>query len=481
MATRQVRLAARQDSEVRRGLALVRQELDVPEVFPPGVLAEAEKAAAMSPEVAVGSYADATDVPFVTIDPPESMDLDQAVHIERAGVGFRVRYAIADVAAFTRPGGAIDGEARRRGMTLYAPDERVPLHPTVLSEGAASLLPGLVRPAALWDIRLDGDGAVAAASVARAMVRSRAKLSYEGVQAELDAGTADDLLVGLRDVGLRREEQERLRGGVNLPTPEQVVESGDGGWRLAFRAPFPVEGWSAQVSLLTGMVAASIMLDRGLGILRTMPPPADADLARVRRTARALGMDWPADDSYAELIRSADVTDPAHLAFLSLATTLLRGAGYTSFDGSIPEVSRHAAVAAPYAHVTAPLRRLVDRFGTEVALATVAEAPVPDWVTAALAELPDLMLAAARTARSVERESLNLVEAVLLSDRIGDEFTASVVDGDDRGGFQVVIRDPGVRAKARGGLHVGSQAQVVLTTADPQHRQVLFTAADRPV
>jgi exoribonuclease R len=115
----------------------LRRELEIPHGFPPEVLEEAGEAARAPrrPE------ADLTDLGFVTLDPPGARDLDQAVHLDRRGDGYRVHYAIADVAAFVRPGGAVDEEAHRRGTTLYGPDVRTPLHPTVLSERAASLLP----------------------------------------------------------------------------------------------------------------------------------------------------------------------------------------------------------------------------------------------------------------------------------------------------------------------------------------------------
>ena len=118
------------------------------------MLAEAERRAAEPPLPEL----DATDVPLVTLDPPGSRDLDQAVHLAARGDGYRVSYAIADVGAFVRPGSAIDAEARRRGQTLYSPDRRTPLHPPVLSEGAASLLPDELGPAVLWTIDLDADG-----------------------------------------------------------------------------------------------------------------------------------------------------------------------------------------------------------------------------------------------------------------------------------------------------------------------------------
>ena len=202
------------------------------------------------------------------------MDLDQAMHLERDGDGHHIRYAIADVPGFVRLGGALDRVTRERGQTVYCPDVRVPLHPEVLSEGAASLLPDAVRPAFVWDLRLDGAGALTSAEVYRAMVRSVERLDYVTVQAAIDAGTDDDRFLMLREIGERRIAQERARGGASLPMPEQQVTARDGGgFTLEFRPPVPAEEWNAQVSLLTGMAAATMMLDAGVGVLRTMPAP----------------------------------------------------------------------------------------------------------------------------------------------------------------------------------------------------------------
>ena len=125
---------------------------------------------------------DLTHLEFVTIDPPGAMDLDQALHLEADGDGYVVHYAIADVMAFLEPGDPVDEEAHRRGESLYAPDSKIPLHPKVLSEAAASLLPDQVRPAFVWTIRLDATGMVGEATVERALVRSRKQLDYAGVQ-----------------------------------------------------------------------------------------------------------------------------------------------------------------------------------------------------------------------------------------------------------------------------------------------------------
>ncbi|MFD9796245.1 RNB domain-containing ribonuclease [Streptomyces sp. NPDC059070] len=464
---------------LRTALRALRTTLDVPEDFPPDVLADAERAAA-TPRLPVR---DATDLPFFTIDPPTSMDLDQAMHLARRDGGYRVHYAIADVAAYVTPGGPLDTEAHRRVNTLYFPDERVPLHPPVLSEDAASLLPGRVRPAVLWTIDLDAEGAATATHVERALVRSRAKLDYDGVQRRIDDGTAEPPLALLADIGRLREEQEAARGGISLNVPEQEVVQRDGGYGLEYRAPLPADGWNAQISLLTGIAAAHLMLAYGTGILRTLPTAPDGAVARLRRTAGALGIDWPHHVPYARVVRSLDPREPRHAAFLQECTTLLRGAGYTVFTGGrLPDPVVHAAVADAYTHCTAPLRRLADRYASELCLAAVAGADAPGWVLAALDALPKEMAEGNRRANTAERECVDLVEAALLKDRVGEVFEATVVDVEEDAPAvgTVHLGDPAVVARVRGGtapLPLGGRLRVRLTRADPGTAKVEFAPA----
>lgn len=481
MPRRQIRVTGAAEAPLRAALRALRTELDVPEAFGPEVLAEAERAAR---EPTLPAY-DATDIPLFTIDPPTSTDLDQAMHLSRRPDGYRVRYAIADVAAFVAPGGLLDAEAHRRVTTLYFPDCKIPLHPPVLSEGAASLLPDQTCPAVLWTIDLDADGRPTATEVRRALVRSRAKLDYESVQKQLDAGTAEEPLALLKDIGLLREQQEVARGGISLNVPEQEIAERDGAYELAYSAPLPADGWNAQISLLTGMAAAELMLAYGTGVLRTLPAAPDGAVGRLRRTARALRIDWPHHVSYAELIRSLDPHLPHHAAFLQECTTLLRGAGYTVFRGGVtPDLTTHAAVAAPYTHCTAPLRRLVDRYASELCLAAAAGAEPPEWVLAALDDLPKRMAEGTRRAGTVERECVDIVEAALLKDRVGELFDGTVVDVQEREPTvgTVQLESPAVVARIKseegaGTLPLGERLRVRLTQADPGSSKVLFAPA----
>jgi exoribonuclease R len=214
-----------------KGLAAIREAAEVPDAFPLEVQAAAEQAAA-EPQL---PDLDRTDLELITIDPAGSRDLDQALHIARGPSGdFVVSYAIADVAAFVRPGDPVDREAHRRGTTLYAPDCRTPLHPEVLSEGAASLLPNEVRPALLWTIKLNHRGQTMSADVARAKVRSRAQLSYREAQAEIDSGMPREILMLLKLVGQWREIREQGRGGVSLKIPQQEIQPHGDGWDSRF-------------------------------------------------------------------------------------------------------------------------------------------------------------------------------------------------------------------------------------------------------
>ncbi|PTL58219.1 RNB domain-containing ribonuclease [Paraconexibacter algicola] len=460
-------------TDLRAAFDAIRAELDVPLAFPAEVLAAAEEAV-RAPLPA----RDLTDVPFFTIDPPGSMDLDQAMALERDGDGHRVQYAIADVPAFVALGSPLDAEARRRGVTIYAPDGRTPLHPPVLSEDAASLLPDRERPAFVWDLRLDGRGVVTSATVARARVRSRARHDYASVQATLDAGGAPEELVLLREIGERRIALERERGGAELPMPAQEIEEHDGRYALVYRPQVPVEDHNAQISLMTGSAAAQLMLDGGIGILRTMPPPAEEAVGQLRRQARALGVAWPDGVAHGAFLRSLDLARPEHVAIVHAARRLFRGAAYTAFDGTAPtgDDARHAGVAAPYAHVTAPLRRLVDRFGLLVCAALCAGEPVPEDLRAALPLLPDLMRAADRRASSVERACLDAVEAAVLAPRAGETFRGVVVGRDDRGA-QVQLHDPAVVAPLEGDVQLGDELDVRLVEADVARRVVRFAAA----
>jgi exoribonuclease R len=471
---RRVRLPSAENPEIAAAFADLRDSLDVELGFPDDVQADAEKSV-RSPRL---PDTDETSIPFVTIDPPESIDLDQALHLERDGKGFRVRYAIADVAAFVEPGGPMDREAHERGQTLYAPDENARLYPPELSEGAGSLLPDETRPAILWTMDLDETGEGVEVDVRRALVRSREKLDYDSVQRSLDDGNASESLQLLREVGLLRQEREARQGGVQLAIPEQEVEETANGYELRFRTLLPVEGWNAQISLMTGQAAAELMLKAEFGVLRTLPKASRRAVERLRRTAAALGVEWKQEQTFADVIRDLDPKVPAHAAFLVESTVLLRGSGYAAFDDEVPSQPAHAGVGAPYAHATAPLRRLIDRYVGEVCIAVCAGENVPTWASDALPGLPRTMEESNKRAQQYEAGIISAVEAAVLKPRVGETFEAVVVEVDEHdGGGTIQLTEPAVTAHCKGNLPLGERVQVRLELADVAKRQVRFELA----
>ncbi len=422
----------------------IRVELDVPEIL--------------------WDRPDRREIPLVTVDPPGSRDLDQALHIERRDGGHRLSYAIADVAAWVAPGGELDRLAWAKGLTVYAPDRRVTLYPPALSEGAGSLLPGEDRPAVLWTIDVDASGEGTLAGVERALVRSREQLAYADAEARVPL---------LRELGERLVAARTAAGAVEVEPPEQeVVRSVDGRYTLRYESRLEAETFNAQLSLLTGRMAAALMLEGGIGLLRTMPAPEPDTLEAVRRSAATLGQPWADDVPLAEWIAGLPPDSPMR----AQATRVLRGASYTAFDGTPPADVEHFAIAAPYAHVTAPLRRLADRHASEVALALHAGVPVPAWVREALPELPAVMETAGRRAAAVDRAIVDQLEAVALAPRIGEVFRAVVTNVDDRGPV-LQLRDPAVLARLDGEAALGAEIEVRLTEADPAARRVRFVPA----
>lgn len=470
------------DGELEEGFAQIRREQEVPLGFSAETQAEAEAVAARGPLVPPGAATDVvdrTDLPLITIDPPGSIDLDQAYAAEETADGFRVWYAIADVASFVAPGGLLDTEARKRGVTLYSPDQRASLHPDALNESAGSLLAGTVKPAALWQIDLDHEGNQTGAHLRRAMVRSREQLTYAQAQERIDAGAEDTSLQLLRTIGSLRQQIEADRGAISLQLPSQeITRRPDGDYNLHFDKSMPVEGWNAQISLLTGMAAGQLMVEAGHGLLRTLPTLHKGTIKQVRRTARALEVEWPKDVSYPDRMRELDPSKPREAALLTSAARSFRGAGYEAFfDHQMPEQPLHGAINSIYAHVTAPLRRACDRFSNEILLAHCGDYPAPTWALEALEELPQIMNAARQRAGALERASIDFVETIALRCHVGEHFEG-VVLSHRRKGANVQLRDPAVLAPIKDQPDVGDVVNLQLDGVDSTKRRVEFSVVE---
>lgn len=449
------------DRLLAEGLSAIRAQFRIPESFPPEVLAAAEAAAAQAPT----DHADRTGVPFVTLDPASSTDLDQAFSIERSGTDLLLHYAIADVAWFVADGDPLDREAWTRGTTTYLPDGKAPLYPPVISQGAASLLPDGPRPAVIFTTRVAADGAVSLEGAERAVIRSRAKLAYRTVRDE-------DLPQDFAELARRIAAAEDRRGAARVDPPQQEVEGQGGSYELRFRPRVLAEDRNAALSLATNLAVADTLFAAGTGLFRVMAGPDARAETRLRHTAGAFGLVWPEAMPLSQFERRLRAGDPREAAFMLAVRRAGQGASYAPFKpGTVPW---HAAVAATYAHATAPLRRLADRDVVRAALAVATGQAVPPEVTEAFARLPATMAKADARDGQIERAVIDLAEAAVLSGREGETFGAVVTDIGDNGTRIQLCDVPVVARVAAHGVVPGTRIEVRLDAADPLHRTLTF-------
>ena len=449
--------------DMAAGLDRIRADAGIPTAFPAAVLDAADEAAARSPG---DGHTDRTDRRFVTLDPESSVDLDQAFAIELSGDDVVLHYAIADVGWFVHPGDPLDVEAFGRAVTVYLPDRRATLYPPVLSEGAASLLPDVDRPAVVFTVRVAADGGTVLDGVERSIIRNHAKLAY-------DAVSPADLPDGFDELHRRIQAAEIERGAPRVEFPEQELDRlDDGRYALSFRPRLVSEEQNAALSLSTNLAVADALHAAGTGLFRVMPEVDGRRHRRLRHSARAFGLDWPADMPLDAFERSLPRDDPRTSAFLIAVRRAAGGAGYAPFDPA--ERAWHSAIAATYAQATAPLRRLQDRYVIEAMLAIANGRAVPDEVTEAFEELPAAMAKGEQRANRAEREALDLAEAVVLSGREGEIFEAVVVDEGDWG-VEVQISEPAVLARLSAKrVDPGDDVRVRLVGVDVERHEVSF-------
>lgn len=440
--------------EIVEGLQGIRRQFKVPADFPPAVLHAADAAVKRAPT----SHVDRTAWPFVTLDPATSTDLDQAFHIEMAGSDVLLHYAIADVAWFVDGGDPLDTEAWQRGATQYLPDAKAGLYPPALAEGAASLLPDGPRPAIVFHVRVDTQGQSKLDGVERSLVHSTAKLAYETVQpAQLPAA--------FPELARRIAAAEDARGAARVEPPEQQVHALEhGGYDISFQPRLQSEDDNAAMSLATNLAIADALFAAGTGLFRVMPEPDQRAEVRLRHTARALGIDWPADMKLRDFERSLDAKTPKAASLLMAIRRAGGGASYVPFTPG--ERPWHSAMAATYTHATAPLRRLADRYVVMAALAIANGKPLPDEIAAAFPKLPDVMEHADDMGNQIERAVLDLAEVALLSSQSQRTFGVVVTDVDERGAHIQFCDLPVVSRVAANNVEPGAEIRVRVVSTD---------------
>ncbi len=407
----------------------------LPESFSDETLEEA--AAACRRRTEPGS--DLRHLDFVTIDPEDARDRDDAVYAcpdpHPANPGGHVIWsAIADVARFVQPGSALCREARLRGNSTYFPDMTVPMLPESLSGGACSLHEGADRPCLAVRIIVDGQGRKLSHKFTRALMRSRASLTYRRAQDILDGGKASDLkpvLSGLREAYLALARERARRQPLDIELQERKALFSPDGEITAIRA---AERLECHRMIEEFMVSANVCAAETLRaqriphLCRVHEHPERQNVEELSRTAQACGLAFPEPDK---------VTTEKLNRLLSMAA----GKDCSVFIGSaVLRTMKQAVYSAGagshfglnlrrYAHFTSPIRRYADLVTHRALIRALNLGPggAADDETGSLPSLARHLSECERRSAAAERESLDRFTAGFLAKRIDSEFSGTVM------------------------------------------------------
>ena len=406
---------------------------------------------------------DLTALPFVTIDNPDSRDLDQALYIEETTEGYRLRYALADAAYYVRPGSALFDEALQRGATFYTPLLALPMLPSSLSEGLVSLNPNVNRRALVFDIRLNHDASLQQTRVVRALICSQAKLSYGGVQDWLDthcsfpqldseralmncAQNGPDLssyneidtdtmaaevpyrhsLKLLQVLGEKLISNSAQRGVVPFDRSETAisVDATSDQFRAERRHRYMTEQYNEQISLLCNMQGAELLMalqghsDALQAVYRVHEAPLSKNSKRLRQTLDALietrQLDdrwrWQENSSLAQYVRNLPDDRASHRLKATIQRLIMQSQRASVFQPE-PDI-HHALKAAAYARFSSPMREIVGIFTHKELLEALAMEPLEPSSNDEI--LRTQVISAANRARQIQRQLDKRIEFAVI-------------------------------------------------------------------
>ncbi len=426
----------------------------IPDDFPDAVIDEAD---AMKP-APLDDREDLRHLPFVTIDPSDARDHDDACHAHadedpRNDGGHIVWVAIADVAHYVTSGSALDREARNRGNSTYFPDRVVPMLPDRLSGDLCSLHEGVARAViAVW-MKLDSKGRKISHRFTRAMIRSVASLNYTEVQEAKDGrpndrctGLLEEVIVPLYAAYEATKVARAMRQPLDLDLPERRIELTEDGRvkSVAFRDRFDAHRLIEEFMILANVAAAEelIRLRRPL-LFRVHEEPSPLKLEALREVAEASGFTLAKGqvlktEHLNRLLAQAEGTDFDEL----LNITTLRSMQQAFYH---PENVGHFGLALKsYAHFTSPIRRYSDLIVHRALIS--GHGWGKDGLSAEdvehLEETAEHISETERRSMAAERDTTDRYLAAYLADRVGAEFEGRV-SGVTRFGLFVKLTETG--------------------------------------
>lgn len=384
---------------------------------------------------------DLSSLPFVTIDNPDSRDLDQALLIERSGSGYRVRYALADAAYYIRPGSELFKEALRRGTTYYTPILAAPMLPVELSEGLVSLNPLVDRRALVFDMQVTNEASVQKTTILRAKICSQAKLNYAGVQAWLDSKASpteafDHSLLLLEELGNKLINASELRGVVKFDRTETriKVDGSPSRFELAVRERYETERYNEQISLMCNMQGAEMLLVlQGASnvlqaIFRVHDAPLRKSLNNLRETINHFSQlqedpkrwQWANGQSLSDYLEQLPDSQIYKRKVRSVQRQVMQAQRGSSYEADASE--HHALKAASYARFSSPMREIVGVFTHKELLEALGGEAIENHIDETLR---DSVIEAATMARTKQRQLDKRIELAALHQQFSDELASS--------------------------------------------------------
>jgi ribonuclease R len=464
--------------------------------FPVSVRQEIEAFVATSPSrPADSSVRDLRALLWTSIDDSKSRDLDQVEYAEALpGGDTRLMVGIADVDEFVPKGSAIDQHAAKNCTSVYAGVKTFPMLPEELSTDLTSLNAGEDRLAVVTEMVLAEDGTVRSTDIYRALLKSHAKLSYEAVGAWLDekAGIPPEVssVPGLEaqirlqfESATRLEEFRREHGAIELGTIQAtpVVDELGKVTELAI-----TEQNSAREIIENFMIAANVAMAQfleskgGPSLRRVVQTPKY--WSRIVEIAAELGESLPATPdsrALADFLARRKKADPILFPDLSLAVVKSLGPGEYTVQLPGDDGEGHFGLAVQdYTHSTAPNRRYADLVTQRLVKAALADKALP-YSAEELQRVAEQCNLREAGARKVERTMRKVAAALLLQDKIGEQFQAIVTGVTSKGTFARIIRPPvdGRIMRGEGGLRVGEKVRVRLLSTDPGRGFIDFARA----
>ena len=462
--------------------------------FAPEALAQLAAIVGPAPAAAGPSSRDLRDLLWCSIDNDDSMDLDQlSVAQELPGGGGKLLVAIADVDALVGKGSAVDDHARTNTTSVYTAAEIFPMLPEKLSTDLTSLADSQDRQAVVVEIVVGADGSIAGSDVYRAAVRNHAKLAYDSLAAWLEGnGPVPAALAAVPGLAATLRPQDRVaqklreirheHGALDLQSLETrpVFEADE------IRDLKPEERNRAKDLIEDLMVAANGVTARFLAaknlpsLRRVVRTPKRWD--RIVEVAAQLGVTLPGQPdpkALAEFLSKRRAADPLRFPDLSLTVIKLLGAGEYVVELPGQDAPGHFGLAVKdYTHATAPNRRFPDLITQRLLKAALAGSP-PPYAGAELAQLATHCTQQEDAANKVERQVAKSAAAMLLGDKVGQEFDGIVTGASEKGTWVRVFSPPVEGRLIHGfeGADVGHQVRVRLVHTDVERGFIDFDLA----